>query len=386
MATAKQKKANRENAKKSTGPNTEEGKLASRANALKHGMTAQVVALHDEDPLEIAARKEAWVEAFQPESVVEAALVDQIASHTLKLNRCSRVENEIVAKQVREAEADWFAARSRKLHELTRLYQTDPVRAVTEMRRFGAGVQWLLDRWEELKQAFDKHSRWNNMGAIREVVRLSGYDPDNLKHGETLAADIALIAICCVKNHDDYPAFTNFLEKQVNPRYLAIYGTNAKYPHEEAVSLAKKRIDAEIEFLNMFKETYEPLDEAEFESVQIMAMVPKDTPENRFFLRYAKSAESGFDRALKTLAKVQAERQKMQEKEIEPEPQKAPEPALQNEANSGANPVYPGGYVKLNGSEYVVEDMGDGHIMMSPVDAYPADWVLPPDVTQNWTA
>ena len=59
MATAKQKKANRENSKNSTGPKTEKGKLASRANALKHGMTASVVALHDEDPLEIAAQKAA---------------------------------------------------------------------------------------------------------------------------------------------------------------------------------------------------------------------------------------------------------------------------------------------------------------------------------------
>ena len=40
-----QVEANRRNAKKSTGPRTADGKSRSRFNALKHGMTAQIVLL-----------------------------------------------------------------------------------------------------------------------------------------------------------------------------------------------------------------------------------------------------------------------------------------------------------------------------------------------------
>ena len=49
MASKKQIEANRRNAKKSTGPKTEEGKAKSSTNARKHGLTSRQVWLSDED-------------------------------------------------------------------------------------------------------------------------------------------------------------------------------------------------------------------------------------------------------------------------------------------------------------------------------------------------
>ena len=43
MTSLKQLEANRRNALKSTGPRTENGKHASRRNALRHGFTAETV-------------------------------------------------------------------------------------------------------------------------------------------------------------------------------------------------------------------------------------------------------------------------------------------------------------------------------------------------------
>ncbi|HEY3839767.1 MAG TPA: hypothetical protein VGL72_24515 [Bryobacteraceae bacterium] len=49
MLSEKQLEANRNNARKSTGPQTEAGKQRSSLNALRHGLTGHVVALPEED-------------------------------------------------------------------------------------------------------------------------------------------------------------------------------------------------------------------------------------------------------------------------------------------------------------------------------------------------
>ena len=59
MATFRQINANRHNAQKSTGPLTEEGKDASRRNALKHGLT-ETELLREADRLAVDKRLVQW--------------------------------------------------------------------------------------------------------------------------------------------------------------------------------------------------------------------------------------------------------------------------------------------------------------------------------------
>ena len=64
MATDKQIKANRKNAKKSTGPKTADGKAAVSKNAVKHGLFADSV---------VTGETEAEYEAFHGELLAELA-------------------------------------------------------------------------------------------------------------------------------------------------------------------------------------------------------------------------------------------------------------------------------------------------------------------------
>ncbi len=88
--------ANKENAKKSTGPKTPEGMARSAQNALKHGILAEEVVVSSGDGSESAAEFEKLLESlhaqFQPQDAVEHLLVDRVAACYWRLRRAQRFE------------------------------------------------------------------------------------------------------------------------------------------------------------------------------------------------------------------------------------------------------------------------------------------------------
>ena len=78
MPTNAQIKANRKNAKKSTGPRTEEGKRSAK-NSLKHGLLARDTVMPGEDPADFDRQLSALEADIQPANSLEFELVRQIA-------------------------------------------------------------------------------------------------------------------------------------------------------------------------------------------------------------------------------------------------------------------------------------------------------------------
>src|ERR1017187_7288798 len=103
MASDRQVSANRQNAAKSTGPITQNGKLQSRRNAIRHGLTAATVVPAIEDPEEFE-RFEAAVRAdYQPASTVEHELVARLTSLLWRLRRSTLIETNLFQLQARLA-------------------------------------------------------------------------------------------------------------------------------------------------------------------------------------------------------------------------------------------------------------------------------------------
>src|ERR1017187_5725594 len=103
MASDRQVSANRQNAAKSTGPITQNGKLQSRRNAIRHGLTAATVVPAIEDPEEFE-RFEAAVRAdYQPASTVEHELVARLTSLLWRLRRSTLIETNLFKLQARLA-------------------------------------------------------------------------------------------------------------------------------------------------------------------------------------------------------------------------------------------------------------------------------------------
>ena len=78
MATEAQIKANQENAKKSTGPSTSDGKKRSSMNAMIHGIFSKIPLLPGENQEQFKLLEDEIIKAYQPTDAMEYHLVQRI--------------------------------------------------------------------------------------------------------------------------------------------------------------------------------------------------------------------------------------------------------------------------------------------------------------------
>src|SRR3954463_9734615 len=105
MTSFKQIEANRGNARRSTGPATQEGKLRSRQNAVRHGLTAETVIGALEDAEDYKAFEAAVIADYDAQSAVERELVLRLASLLWRLRRATTMETglfDVQADHLRE--------------------------------------------------------------------------------------------------------------------------------------------------------------------------------------------------------------------------------------------------------------------------------------------
>jgi len=91
----KQIAANRENAKKSSGPRTPAGKAASSRNALRHGLYSAELVLPCEDVDEFRALARRLSIAYAPRDTLEEETVRDILMARVRLRRFEKVEQEL---------------------------------------------------------------------------------------------------------------------------------------------------------------------------------------------------------------------------------------------------------------------------------------------------
>ena len=94
--TEKMVEANRQNAQKSTGPKTEEGKARSSQNSVRHGILAQHMYLTDtpaESPENFEIIMSGLYDAYNPQDGHETILIQRIAVSYWRLARAYRYES-----------------------------------------------------------------------------------------------------------------------------------------------------------------------------------------------------------------------------------------------------------------------------------------------------
>ncbi len=114
MSSKLQKDANRENAKKSTGPKTTEGKEESSKNATKYGFCAQQDVIKYESQVDYDMLRQELIEDLKPIGPMQYLLADRIVSLTWRLKRAERIQNQTIDIMLEKDAVKFPSEKSRK--------------------------------------------------------------------------------------------------------------------------------------------------------------------------------------------------------------------------------------------------------------------------------
>jgi hypothetical protein len=95
-AEIKRAQINQANAQHSTGPKSAEGKKKSSLNALRHGLTGQIVVMPTEDLEAYQRHLESFTAECNPKGPIEAHLVQALADTSWRLNRVAALETNLL--------------------------------------------------------------------------------------------------------------------------------------------------------------------------------------------------------------------------------------------------------------------------------------------------
>ncbi len=164
MATPAQIAANQRNALLSRGPNTVEGKEASRRNALKHGLTGGGVVIPGEDEHEVAVRVATLEQGMGAVGdVLTTLLLRQVAIGSIRVERAYRNETALAAERMRKAVEVWEDERLVLAQTILADLPIDPVTTRRRLLKAPEGIDALVGRLRALldRAAPDAFIAWD---------------------------------------------------------------------------------------------------------------------------------------------------------------------------------------------------------------------------------
>ena len=127
MSTTAQINANRQNAQKSTGPWTAEGKAAVSQNAVKHGLFAAEAVVMGENPGDYELFRDEMLAELAPAGMVESMLAERVVSLSWRLKRAERMQNEVFDDMIGRKVTNNPARRERECYYVNKgIYKGDP--------------------------------------------------------------------------------------------------------------------------------------------------------------------------------------------------------------------------------------------------------------------
>jgi hypothetical protein len=161
MTTLRQIEANRRNSTLSTGPKSTEGKEASRANSLKHGLTGAALVQAPDEAEAVAQRLEQWRDCFVPADEYDLWLIEQAAHFDVRVERCRTHDLALRILAAQRAETCWDEDRRLAAEELGERLARKPGATTGRLRRTRQGCDWMIARWEALAGVLRDGRDWS---------------------------------------------------------------------------------------------------------------------------------------------------------------------------------------------------------------------------------
>ncbi|CAN5814423.1 hypothetical protein BH23PLA1_BH23PLA1_29280 [soil metagenome] len=163
MISEARQRANRLNAQKSTGPQTETGKQRARGNALKHGLAGSGVVLPTEEAEAVDRRLEEWSNSLPAPGAAGPDgdwLARQFVLASLRIDRCQEQERARRIFEASQAMACWEENRSVEAEKLGAQLSRHPALIALQLRNNRQGCNWLLLRWRQLGNDLAEECPW----------------------------------------------------------------------------------------------------------------------------------------------------------------------------------------------------------------------------------
>jgi len=153
MASTAQLDANRENAKKSTGPKTADGKQKSAANSSKHGLQANPTTIFENNPHERSqydTLKEKMLAKILPEGELELQAFERYTFATFQADRARKMEIDVQDRWLNEPNSDQWFLQMERFIKLGALQERRADKALNELRKLQRDRFSSLDVHNEL--------------------------------------------------------------------------------------------------------------------------------------------------------------------------------------------------------------------------------------------
>lgn len=176
--SARKAAANRRNARHSTGPRTEAGKVRSARNALTHGLRARrLTVIPGEDAAEFVAFERQMVQSLRPLGLAQQLLAEQAARVAWKLRvRLPHAEAELWYDATAEARESWAGWAEHEGHDATPIREELPEGLLAPETLADCYAHAGAPRGEGRERAEDGGPGYGNTSSVIALARLERYE------------------------------------------------------------------------------------------------------------------------------------------------------------------------------------------------------------------